>query len=178
MVASIGAVASASQGLSYYEHDGYYASGDPEHREASAWAGAGAAALGLEGEVDGETFRAVLEGHVPDGSGRRLGRMGKGGTVAHRPGRDLTLSAPKSVSLAALVGGDARVVDAHDRAVRRTLDWVERNAAETRMKDPETGRMTRALGQRMVAATFRHDISRNTARPTTEYAEILFSVIY
>ena len=161
MVASIGAVASASQGLSYYEHDGYYAPDDPEHREASAWAGAGAAALGLDGEVEGETFRAVLEGHVPDGSGRRLGRVGRDGTVAHRPGRDLTLSAPKSVSLAALVGGDARVVDAHDRAVRRTLDWVERNAAETRMKDPATGRMVRALGQRMVAATFRHDTSRN-----------------
>ena len=161
MVASIGAVASASQGLSYYEHDGYYAPDDPEHREASAWAGAGAAALGLEGEVEGETFRAVLEGRVPDGSGRRLGRVGKDGAVAHRPGRDLTLSAPKSVSLAALVGGDARVVDAHDRAVRRTLDWVERNAAETRMKDPATGRMTRALGQRMVVATFRHDTSRN-----------------
>ena len=161
MVASIGAVASASQGLSYYEHDGYYAPDDPEHREASAWAGAGAAALGLEGEVEGETFRAVLEGHVPDGSGRRLGRVGRDGTVAHRPGRDLTLSAPKSVSLVGLVGGDARVVDAHDRAVRRTLDWVERNVAETRMKDPETGRMTRALGQRMVAATFRHDTSRN-----------------
>ena len=161
MVASIGAVASASQGLSYYEHAGYYAPGDPEHREASAWAGKGAAALGLEGEVDGETFRAVLEGHVPDGSGRRLGRVGKDGAVAHRPGRDLTLSAPKSVSLAGLVGGDARVVDAHDRAVRRTLDWVERNAAETRMKDPETGRMARALGQRMVAATFRHDTSRS-----------------
>ncbi len=161
MVASIGAVASASQGLSYYEHDGYYAPDDPEHREASAWAGTGAAALGLEGEVDGETFRTVLEGHVPDGSGRRLGRVGRDGTVAHRPGRDLTLSAPKSVSLAGLVGGDARVVDAHDRAVRRTLDWMERNVAETRMKDPETGRMTRALGQRMVAATFRHDTSRN-----------------
>ena len=161
MVASIGAVASPSQGLSYYEHDGYYAPDDPEHRQASAWAGKGAAALGLEGEVEGETFRAVLEGHVPDGSGRRLGRAGRDGTVAHRPGRDLTLSAPKSVSLAALVGGDARVVDAHDRAVRRTLDWVERNAAETRMKDPATGRMMRALGQRMVAATFRHDTSRN-----------------
>ena len=161
MVASIGAVASASQGLSYYEHDGYYAPDDPEHRRASAWAGKGAEALGLEGEVEGETFRAVLEGRVPDGSGRRLGRAGKAGTVAHRPGRDLTLSAPKSVSLAALVGGDARIVDAHDRAVRVSLGWVERNAAETRMKDPGTGRMVRALGQRMVAATFRHDTSRS-----------------
>ena len=140
MVASIGAVAAPSQGASYYERDGYYAKDDPEHRASSAWAGRGAAELGLEGAVDPDAFRAVLEGHVPDGSGRRLGRMGKDGEIAHRPGRDLTLSAPKSVSLAGLVGGDARVVEAHDRAVARTLAWFERNVAETRMKDPETRR--------------------------------------
>ena len=33
---SIGALASAAQGASYYEGDGYYAKDDPEHREASA----------------------------------------------------------------------------------------------------------------------------------------------
>ena len=161
MVVSIGAVASAAQGTSYYERDGYYAKDDPEHRAASAWAGKGAAGLGLEGPVDPETFRAVLEGEVPDGSGKRLGRLDRDGNRIHRPGRDLTFSAPKSVSLAALVGGDGRVVEAHDRAVMRTLAWVEGNAAETRMRDPETGRMVRAGNQRTVAATFRHDTSRN-----------------
>ena len=158
---SIGALASAAQGASYYERDGYYAKDDPEHREASAWAGRGAEELGLNGPVDPETFRAVLEGRVPDGSDTRLGRRGKDGEITHRPGRDLTFSAPKSVSLAALVGGDARIVEAHDRAVKATLGWVERNAAETRMKDPETGRMARAGNQKIVAATFRHDTSRN-----------------
>ena len=98
---------------------------------------------------------------MPDGSDTRLGRRGKDGEIHHRPGRDLTFSAPKSVSLAALVGGDGRVVDAHDRAVKRTLAWVERNAAETRLRDPETGRMVRAGDQKIVAATFRHDTSRN-----------------
>ena len=161
MVASIGAVAAPSQGASYYERDGYYAKDDPEHRDASAWAGRGAAELGLEGPVDPDTFRAVLEGHVPDGSGKRLGRIGKDGEIQHRPGRDLTFSAPKSVSLAALVGGDGRVVDAHDRAVARTLAWFERNVAETRMKDPETGRVVRTGDQKTVIATFRHDTSRN-----------------
>ena len=161
MVASIGAVAAPEQGASYYERDGYYAKDDVEHRQASAWAGRGAAGLGLEGPVDPDTFRAVLEGRVPDGSGKRLGRVGKDGEFHHRPGRDLTFSAPKSVSLAALVGGDARVIDAHDRAVGRALDWFERNAAETRMKDPETGRMMRTGGQKTVIATFRHDASRN-----------------
>ena len=158
---SIGAISSAAQGARYYERDGYYDRDDPAHRDASAWVGRGAADLGLEGPVDPETFRAVLEGRVPDGSGTRLGRRGRDGEIQHRPGRDLTFSAPKSVSLAALVGGDGWIVDAHDRAVRETLDWVERTAAETRMKDPETGNMARVGNQRIVAATFRHDASRS-----------------
>ena len=158
---SIGALSSAAQGASYYERDGYYAKDDPEHRDASAWAGRGAEELGLKGPVDADTFRAVLEGRVPDGSDTRLGRRGKDGEIIHRPGRDLTFSAPKSVSIAALVGGDDRIVEVHDRAVTATLDWVEKNVAETRMKDPETGRMARVGDQKIVAATFRHDTSRN-----------------
>ena len=158
---SIGALASAGQGASYYERDGYYAKDDPEHRAASAWAGKGAEELGLKGPVDPETFKAILEGRVPDGSDTRLGRRGKDGEIHHRPGRDLTFSAPKSVSIAALVGGDDRIVEAHDRAVGATLAWVEKNAAETRMKDPATGRMARVGSQKIVAATFRHDTSRN-----------------
>ena len=158
---SIGALASAAQGASYYERDGYYAKDDPDHRAASAWVGKGAEELGLKGPVDPDTFRAILEGRVPDGSDTRLGRRGKDGEILHRPGRDLTFSAPKSVSIAALVGGDDRIVEAHDRAVKATLAWVEKNAAETRMKAPETGRMGRVGGQKIVAATFRHDTSRN-----------------
>ena len=158
---SIGALTSAAQGASYYERDGYYAKGDPEHKAASGWFGKGAEDLGLKGPVDPEVFRQVLEGKVPDGSGTELGRRGKDGEILHRPGRDLTFSAPKSVSLAALVGGDARIVEAHDRAVKATLAWVEKNVAETRMRDPVTGQMVRAGGQKIVAATFRHDTSRN-----------------
>ena len=77
MVASIGAVAAPSQGASYYERDGYYAKDDPEHRHASAWAGRGAAELGLQGPVEPEVFRAVLEGHVPTGPGSVSGASGK-----------------------------------------------------------------------------------------------------
>ena len=159
MVASIGVIASPSQGVSYYERDGYYAKDDPAHLEASAWAGKGAEALGFSGPVDPDTFKVVLEGKVPDGP--HLGKRDKDGEIHHRPGRDVTLSAPKSVSLMALVGGDDRIVAAHDRAVTRTLGWIERNAVETRMQDKVSGAMVRASGQKMVAATFRHDTSRN-----------------
>ena len=159
MVASIGKVASPSQGVTYYERDGYYARDDPAHREASAWVGEGAAALGLSGPVDSDTFTAILEGKVP--GGRQLGRRDRDGNIHHRPGRDVTLSAPKSVSLMALIGDDARITAAHGKAVGRTLAWIEANTVETRMQDPANGGMIRAGGQKMVTATFRHDTSRN-----------------
>ena len=159
MVASIGKIALPSQGASYYERDGYYAKDDPAHREAGAWAGRGSEELGLSGPVEPDAFKAVLEGKVP--GGRQLGRKDLDGNVQHRPGRDVTLSAPKSVSLLAMVGGDERIVDAHDKAVGKTLAWVEKNAIETRIQDRATGTMVRAGDQKMVAATFRHDTSRN-----------------
>ena len=161
MVVSIGAVASPAQGVSYYERDGYYAKDDAAHREASAWFGKGAAALGLEGPVDPDLFTDTLAGEVPDGSGLRLGRRNREGEIEHRPGRDLTFSAPKSVSLAALIGGDERIAGVHDAAVRKALAWIEENVAETRMMDPDLGRMVRTGDQSIVAATFTHEVSRN-----------------
>ena len=140
MVTSIGVIASASQGVAYYEKDGYYARDDSVHREASAWAGKGAEELGLTGPVDPDTFKVVLEGKVPDGP--HLGKRDKDGEIHHRPGRDVTLSAPKSVSLMALVAGDDRIVAAHDRAVARTprLDRAQRH------RDPQAGQGKRCDG--------------------------------
>ena len=160
MVASIGKSASPSQGASYYERDGYYAKDNPAHREASRWVGKGAEVLGLSGPVDPDAFRAILEGKVPDGP--QLGRHGQDGELQYRPGRDVTLLAPKSVSLLAMVGCDERIVDAHDQTVGRTLAWIEEHAAEMRVQDQDkaTGAMIRTGGQKMVAATFRHDASR------------------
>ena len=57
MVASIGAVASPSQGASYYERDGYYAKDDPAHREASAWTGRGAAETRMRDPAAGRLVR-------------------------------------------------------------------------------------------------------------------------
>ena len=59
VVASVGVIASPSQGVSYYERDGYYAEDDPAHKEASAWAGKGTEELGLSGPVDPGMFKAV-----------------------------------------------------------------------------------------------------------------------
>ncbi len=159
MVASIAELTSAATSVAYYARDGLVAEDDPDHRLASSWHGRAAAGLGLAGPVEAEPFGSVLRGHVP-GTGLRLGAV-RQGVHRHRPGIDLVLSAPKSVALEALLEGDDRVIDAHRRAVDETLDWIEGRLLETRAFDPQTGRRPRTEADGMIAATFRHAVSRN-----------------
>ena len=159
MVATVTHITSASKSVAYFEQDGYYAKGSAQHRRASAWYGRGAAALALPRHVSPRRFHAVLSGHVP-GTALRLGRI-RDGAHEHRPGVDITLSAPKSVSIAALVEGDRRVKRAHDEAVRETLDFVEAELLQTRGYDPATGRRPRVKAHDAMFALFRHDTSRN-----------------
>lgn len=149
---SINALKSASQAEHYYEHDDYYReSGE----SPSAWLGRGAQMLGAEGEVDREQLRELLEGQMPDGT--LLGTK-RGGEWQHRPGYDVTLSAPKSVSVMALAGGDERLVAAHDRAVAKTFAYMEREAAQTRIR--EAGEIRTENTGNLIGASFRHATSR------------------
>ena len=159
MVATVTAITSASATVHYFEKDGYYAKNSPEHRRASFWHGKAARDLGLGRHVRPKVFESILAGHVP-GAGQRLGRA-RDGEHQHRPGVDITFSAPKSVSLQALVKGDERVIRAHDEAVRATLDMIERDLLVTRVHNPATGKRERRRAQGMVAGTFRHLASRN-----------------
>ena len=158
MVATVFSLNSASSTVEYFEFDSYYTKG--AHRRASRWHGEAAAALGLIGSVDPREFRAVLEGHVP-GTDLRLGRV-RDGKHQHRPGMDITCSAPKSASAMALLpGGDRRVLRASDEAVRAMLDFIERELLLTRQYNPLTRRHARVPLQGMICATFRHITSRN-----------------
>ena len=159
MVATVTELRSTSAAVDYYEKDGYYAKNDPEHRRASFWHGEAASAAGLRGHVHPKRFESVLSGQVP-GADVRLGRK-RDGEHVHRPGWDITLSAPKSVSLEALVRGDRRVIRAHDQAVYETLDWVEKELLETRGWDPETQKRPRIAAHGMAVAGFRHLTSRD-----------------
>ena len=159
MTATVVVVRSSGKAVIYYERDGYYARNDPEHRQASFWYGDAAKALGLRAHVHPSRFEAVLSGYVP-GTDLRLGRM-REGQHEHRPGWDITLSAPKSVSLEALVMGDRRVIRAHDEAVRATLDFVEAELLQTRGWDPAARRRPRVSANGMVVAGFRHLASRD-----------------
>jgi conjugative relaxase-like TrwC/TraI family protein len=152
MVATISALTSSAQASAYYEVDDYYAGDD---LSPSAWQGEGAEVLGLSGDVERDQFRTLLDGKV--GDGQQLGTV-RDGTFQHRPGWDVTMSAPKSVSIMAEVAGDRRVVVAHDKAVKAALAFAESHAAATRIR--EGGKVERQQTNNLTIASFRHDTSR------------------
>src|SRR5271169_3095945 len=165
---------SSSQAQTYHAKEfvsaeqNYWKQGDTILGE---WQGRMAERYGLAGAISEQHFARLSEGQNPL-TGEQLVRHRNGqsyttadGTtikpVEHRAGWDATFSAPKSVSLTALVGGDDRIREAHRQAVRTALTELERytqariggnHAAET------TGKF--------IAAKFEHD----TARPVNGYA--------
>lgn len=144
-------VVSAGGATAYYARDNYYTTA--EGQAMSAWEGEGAAALGLAGEIDAQTFSEILSGRLPDGSVIDA-RQGE-----HRSGFDLTFSVSKSLSLVALLGGDDRIVAAIRASVTATLAWAEKNLTEAR--GMEGGRQVGVKTDNLVVATFLHDVSRN-----------------
>ena len=126
-----------------------------EEPPVTAWFGAGAAAKGLSGPVDGAQLETLLDGRINEWT--RLGRR-RGGERDHRPGWELMFSAPKSVSLAALVGGDQTLLMAHDAATREALTWLEVQAAATRLS--RGGKRHVLPTGCLLAAIVRHEVSR------------------
>jgi conjugative relaxase-like TrwC/TraI family protein len=137
---------------------------------AGEWQGRMAGQFGLGGAVSAEDFAKLSQGQHPQ-TGEQLVRQrasyeyqdadGKTiRTMEHRAGWDATFSAPKSVSLTALVGGDQRVHEAHRQSVSIALDQLERytQARIGGNHPPETT-------GRFIAAKFEHD----TARPVDGY---------
>jgi conjugative relaxase-like TrwC/TraI family protein len=146
----------------------YYTAGD---RVVGHWHGQLAAQWGLTGEVDDEHFERLAEGQHPH-TGESLVRHqtprtltnARGESVTtmeHRAGWDATFSAPKTVSLTALVAGDDRVREAHRESVAVALDALE-PYVQARLGGNRPAETTGVW----VAATFEHD----SARPVDGYA--------
>ena len=149
---SVAKVASAGGAANYYaQEDNYYFLGE----QSTKWFGEGAKRLGLEGTVEKDTFKQVLEGHLPDGSD--LSYIRKGENV-HRAGYDYTFSAPKSVSLLALIQGDKDVLNAHKSAVEKVMTEIESLASTRSM---ETQEKDIVETKNLVSALFLHDTNRN-----------------
>src|SRR5258707_11858519 len=130
---------SAGQAQSYHaeefsnSRENYYTEAEQIRGE---WHGRLAEQWGLRGEVHEEHFQRLSEGQLPT-TGEQLIRhqaareyMNRRGekvsAMEHRAGWDATFSAPKTVSLTALVARDDRVREAHRESVGVALDELER----------------------------------------------------
>lgn len=119
------------------------------------WVGRAASGLGLCGSVDREVLGRVLSGCSPT-SGRSL--VVRPGPVR---GYDLTVSAPKSVSLLFALGASpvaAEVLGAHEEAVGEAIGYVERRALAVRRGSGEDRHLLPTGG--LTGARFTHGVSR------------------
>ena len=159
---------SAGQALDYYQQeftnskDNYYSeAGEVKGR----WSGRLADEWNLKGEVTNEQYERLVAGQDPH-TGEQLVQAVKARetvnefgekivTSEHRAGWDATISAPKSVSLAALVGDDERVRDAHRESVNGALQGFEEY-----LQARGGGDKPAITTGKMVAAQFEHTSSR------------------
>ena len=165
---------SAGQAQTYHKEEfanaqeNYYSEGD---RIRGEWHGKLAKEWDLQGEVREEHFARLANGQHPM-TGEQLVRHqttrdyvnGRGETVStmeHRAAWDATFSAPKSVSLTALVGGADRVRHAHRESVKVALSEMEKYV-QARIGGNHPAETT----GKWVAASFEHD----SARPVNGYA--------
>lgn len=151
---------------------GYYADGADDYYakegESMEWQGEGAKALGLSGEIDPKRFKELLAGEISPGV--KIIRTDTRKDSKERIGIDFTFSAPKSVSLQALIAGDAEIIKAHDRAVTKAMEIAEQRA-QARKK---TGGITMVEDTgKLVVGKFRHETSREQDPQLHTHAVIL-----
>jgi len=155
--------------LSGKSAENYYYEKDPimnsdGGNENLSWQGQGATLLGLEGNVDREDFKQVLDGKLEDTELRSMSSKTSG---EDRKAFDMTFSAPKSVSHLALVMDKDEVVNAHQKAVEDTMKYVEKNFAQTRTYNEDGNRVKENTGNLLVAKA-EHSISRATANSVSD----------
>lgn len=151
------ALNNAKQAAKYYEEDNYYHKGSVESIAATHWWGKGAEILGLSDYVDPEKFVEMLQGKIDENT--ILERIRHDGGVGHKPGYDLTFSAPKSVSMLVEIGKDYRIYDAHNKAVNTALEYLQSRIALYRHTVDSHTQVKQS--DNLIVAKFRHDTSRS-----------------
>ena len=155
---SIGKIGNDVERQRYYDNqvgkgvDDYY---NGVGEAPGEWVGSGSELLGLDGNVEGEQLLEMFAGRHPL-TGDALYKRPANGKVA---GFDLTFSAPKSLSILGASHPGARdlVIAAHERAVDKTLGYIEDRAIQVQ-RGKNGARLFK--GQGMVGAKYRHRMSR------------------
>lgn len=150
---SIQPLKSAEGAAAYYlDVVNYYANDS----KSIQWLGKGAKALDIHGKtVEKNQMLALLKGILPNGT--QLGRINKEG-IHHRPGFDMTLSAPKSFSILLESGADPRLAKVFDEAVAWFVNEMEQEFAQARQI--VNGKVEYIDTQNLVIAAFRQPNSR------------------
>lgn len=135
-----------------------------ENKVTGEWFGRLAAEMGLNGDVGWEQYKRLVNGQDPH-TGTLLIRTVDPYLYTNRDGEQVLMpercagweaifSAPTSISLAALVGGDERIREAHWKAVNTALVALEEY---TFAKPGGAGSQVRT--GKMIAARFEHDVA-------------------
>ena len=150
---SIQPLKSATGATTYYLNAVNYYGNDSK---TIRWLGEGAKALSIHDTlVEKELMQTLLQGTLPCGT--QLGRIDKEG-IHHRPGFDMTVSAPKSFSILLESGADPRLADALDKTVEWFVTEMESEFAQARIMND--GTIDYIDTNNFVVAAFRHANSR------------------
>ncbi len=138
----------------YYQKDPLFSRDDMPLSNA-VWLGSGAKEMGLQGQINLEAFHNLLYGRDPYGENRLVGRVV--GEQAHHKNAatDIPLTAPKSLSVAALFDPPLREV--LQKAAIKTAEYIESNHIYGRQT---LNGETKQVQGKMVASLFMHSTSR------------------
>ncbi|EPP2798316.1 MobF family relaxase [Vibrio cholerae] len=131
----------------------YYISGSESRQIFNH--GSGYEKLNISDSFDELQFEKMLSGKFND---QIVGRSAGNGEFEHAAGWDLTFSAPKSVSILAIEGGDQGLLDAHTKAVKAALDYAEKNKIFYRVSDENGTKLVKS--DNAFFTTFLHTTSR------------------
>ena len=123
----------------------------------SLWYGKLTKDFNLEGSLDGKISDNLVNGILPNGITMQ-GKLDVNQKEVHDSGRDLTFSAPKSVSILSEILGVDLLRKSHNLAVEKTLNHIEENYSFTRIK--QNGQTSKQLTKNMLFATYVHNTSR------------------
>src|SRR2546423_1419285 len=136
------------------------------------WIGDSADALGLDGVVNADAFRAVLAHAHPETEEE----LTDGKSLPKVPGFDATFCAPKSASLLFALGDPEtsnQVRNAHDVALREAFDVLQSVARGRR----DRGGLRVVEGQGLIGAAYRHRTSR-AAEPHLHTHVVIPNLVY
>lgn len=134
---------------------GYYSMGGGAPSE---WFGKGAQAQGLIGAVTEEDQIRALAGVVKH-TGEDISTRGGQTAETRRMGEELTIAAPKSVSIMSVE--DPRIVQAHQKAVRAAMSYVESEMVHARIG--KGGRKGNDFAGNLTAGLYVHEDARDSS---------------